>query len=258
MLFLNHRIANTIQFDIFTVQYSTIKQQLRKNDLIATLVTGRDGTATTEALYLGAYYAKEKFAPDGWVLDKDTHDIVLTYDANSPSIFIQSETVSDMPQKGRISVSKYDETTGRLISVPAKYGVYAASDIVVNGDVKYTADTLVDTITTNNGKGLSNLLYLGRYYLKELTAPEGFNKNNNTYYVTLLYHGQDVSVFTEEIKDYDVPQYGKINITKIDEETGDLLLAPVRFNIIAAEDIIVNGDLLHFKGEIVASLTTLL
>ena len=229
-----------------------------KGDLIATLVTGHDGTATTEALYLGAYYVKEKFAPDGWVLDKDIHDIVLTYDANSPSIFIQSETVSDMPQKGRISITKYDETTGKTIAAPAKYGVYAASDIVVNGDVKYTADTLVDTVTTSdNGKGLSNLLYLGRYYLKELSAPEGFNKNNNTYYVTLLYHGQDVSVFTEEIKDYDTPQYGKINITKIDEETGDLLLAPVRFNIIAAEDIIVNGDLLHFKGEIVASLTTL-
>lgn len=229
-----------------------------KDDLIATLVTGRDGTATTEALYLGTYYVKEKRAPEGYVLDKNTHDVVLTYDANSPSIFVQSETVSETPQKGRISVAKYDETTGKLISAPAKYGVYAASDIIVNGDVKYKADTLVDTITTSdNGKGFSNLLYLGRYYVKELSAPEGFNKNDNTYYVTLLYHGQDVSVFTEEIKDYDTPQYGKINITKVDGETGELLLTPVRFNVYAAEDVVVNNELLYFKGEMVDSVTTM-
>lgn len=228
------------------------------NDLIATLVTGNDGTATTDTLYLGTYYVKEKTAPYGYVLDTETHDITLTYDANSSAVFFQSESVTDVPQKGRISVTKYDEETGRAIAASAKYEVYAAEDIVVNGEVKYTADSLVDTITTsNNGKGTSNPLYLGRYYVKELTAPEGYNKNNNTYYVTLLYRGQSVSVFTEDIKDYDVSQKGKINITKVDGETGELLLTPVRFNVYAAEDVVVNNELLYFKGEMVDSVTTM-
>lgn len=228
------------------------------NDLVATLVTGNDGTATTDALYLGEYYVKEKTAPEGYVLDKEAHDITLTYDANSSEVFFYSETVSDMPQKGRISVTKYDSETNNTIAASAKYGVYAAEDIVVNGVLKYKADSLVDTIeTSNNGKGTSDTLYLGRYYVKEIEAPYGYNKNDNTYYVTLLYHGQNVSVFNEDIKDYDVSQKGQINITKIDEETGNLLLSPVRFNIYAAEDIIVNEEMLYFKGEFVTSVTTL-
>ena len=118
-----------------------------------TLTTGENGKALSNALYLGEYSLKEVSAPTGYVLNKDNHNVSLKYDGQKAEVYIQSETVSNMPQKGIIEISKIDAETDRPIIKGAVYGVYASTDIVVNGDVKYKKDQLVDKVSTDNGKG---------------------------------------------------------------------------------------------------------
>lgn len=58
----------------------------------------------------------------------------------------------------------------------AVYDVYAYEDIIMaNGNVRYAKDSLVTTITTDrNGYGISEKLDLGKFYVKERIAPEGY------------------------------------------------------------------------------------
>lgn len=224
---------------------------------VGTLTTGENGKALSNALYLGEYYLKEVSAPTGYVLNKDNHNVSLKYDGQKAEVYIQSETVSNMPQKGIIEISKIDAETDRPIIKGAVYGVYASTDIVVNGDVKYKKDQLVDKVSTDNGKGASKKLYLGTYYVKELTAPEGYNKNNNVYYVPLMYQGQDVSIFTFKVTDKDVSQKGRITVTKTDSETNKTVKdLTTEFEVYAKSDIIVNGEILYSAGQLVTTIMT--
>lgn len=227
------------------------------NTLVDTLVTDKAGKAMSTELYLGEYYLKEVTAPYGYVLDTKQYDVTLSYDANASEVFVQTESISDIPQKATITVTKTDAETNKTISAPAKYGVYAKEDIIVNGDVKYKANQLVDTLTTNkNGKAVSKELYLGTYYVKELEAPNGYNKNNNTYFVPLLYKDQNITVFNFDVDDKDISQKGKISVSKTDSETGNKINLTATFEIYARNKVVVNGDVKYNAGQLVATLNT--
>lgn len=254
----NKALSNAV-FDIYAREdiIANGVTMFKAGTKVGTLTTGENGKALSNALYLGEYYLKEVSAPTGYVLNKDNHNVSLKYDGQKAEVYIQSETVSNMPQKGIIEISKIDAETDRPIIKGAVYGVYASTDIVVNGDVKYKKDQLVDKVSTDNGKGDSKKLYLGTYYVKELTAPEGYNKNNNVYYVPLMYQGQDVSIFTFKVTDKDVSQKGRITVTKTDSETNKTVKdLTTEFEVYAKSDIIVNGEILYSAGQLVTTIMT--
>ena len=227
------------------------------NTKVDTLTTDENGKATSVELYLGEYYVKEETAPYGYALDDTAYDVTLSYDGEKSEVFTQISRVSDLPQKATIEVSKKDAETNKLIIASAKYGVYARDDIFVNGDLKYSKDQLVSTISTTNGKGKSIPLYLGTYYVKEVEAPEGYNSNTNIYYVPLMYQGQNVTVFNFDISDKDFSQKGKIKITKTDKETGKTIESLVtEFEVFARNKIIVNGETIYDAGQLVTALKT--
>ena len=111
---------------------------------------------------------------------------------------------------GTVSISKQDADTntntpqGNAKLSGAKYGVYDDSD------------NLLTTITTNDsGKGTSETLNrLGRFYLKETTAPEGYLLDNNKYYFDIT---EDSLNKTVVVKDSVIK--GNIKVTKQDSET---------------------------------------
>lgn len=228
------------------------------NTKVDTLMTDENGKATSVNLYLGEYYVKEENAPYGYALDDTHYDVTLSYDAEKAEVFTQTSRVSDLPQKATVEVIKKDAETERLIIAPAKYGVYARDDIFVNGDLKYSKDELVSNITTENGRGKSIPLYLGTYYVKELEAPNGYNGNTNTYYVPLMYQGQNVTVFNFDVTDKDFSQKGKIKITKTDAETNETINSLVsEFEVYARNKIIVNGETIYNAGKLVTTVKTI-
>ena len=76
------------------------------------------------------------------------------------------------------------------------FEIYADENITMpDGTIRYTKDTLVDTITTGKkGTATSKQLYLGRYRVVEKTAPYGFVLNRTVNHIELTYAGQNEKV----------------------------------------------------------------
>ncbi len=61
--------------------------------------------------------------------------------------------------------------------------------------LRYHKGDVVDTVTTDNdGFAKSKELYLGKYTVTEIKAPEGMVINKEPHSVELTYAGQDVAV----------------------------------------------------------------
>ena len=158
-------------------------------------------------LHLGKYYVKETNAPEGYLLNTKEFDTELKYkDANTKVIYIDVNGIKDEEPTGTITIIKKDSETG---SVPqgdatfngAVYKVYANEDIYNKAKTKkfYSNGDLVATRTMNEKGETEDItnLPLGKYVVKEETAPIGYMLDKNTYNVELKYKDQYTKVITD-------------------------------------------------------------
>ena len=188
---------------------------------IDTFYTTTDGELITpQPLEYGeGYTLVEVQAPYGYVLDSNPipFDIVQRNSEEESGIPVIKVECSNIAQKGTITVSKSGEVFSGVSSsqgvyqpifavdslAGAVYEVTAAEDIVTtDGTVRAKKGEIVDTLTTGkDGEGKSKNLYLGRYEVKEVTAPQGMVVNGTPHIVELAYAGQDIFV-TETATDF--------------------------------------------------------
>ena len=78
----------------------------------------------------------------------------------------------------------------------AVYEITAAEDIyTLDGTLRASKGEVVDTVTTGaDGTAKSKELYLGKYEVKEITAPFGMVLNDEIHSVELVYAGQNMAV----------------------------------------------------------------
>ena len=131
----------------------------------------------------------------------------------------------------------------------AVYQVIASEDIVTaDGTVRASAGDIVAELTTDeNGYSETDLLYLGKYEVKEITAPYGYVLNSEPQLVELVYAGQEVTVRDTVnaafVNDY---QGVEINLEKVMENdelfgiSAENCYSNVRFGLFAAEEIIAS------------------
>ena len=102
----------------------------------------------------------------------------------------------------------------------AVYEITAAEDIVtLDGTVRAKKGDVVDTVTTDKeGKTVSKELYLGKYEVKEITAPYGMVLNDKANKVELTYAGQEVEITETETSFYNERQRVQINLNKVMEQ----------------------------------------
>lgn len=207
-----------------------------------------------EALPYGNYEIIEQNACCGYVLDSSP--VPFKIDGSQTIVTVEKHNTS---QKGTITVSKSGEV---FSSVSESDGIYqpvyeikglqgavfeitAAEDIyTLDGTLRYAKGTVVDKITTGkDGNATSKQLYLGKYDIKEITAPYGMLVNDEIYTVELTYAGQDVSVTETTAEVYNERQKVEISLEKVlsqDEKfkigmNNEIL--SVQFELFADEDI---------------------
>lgn len=179
----------------------------KKGEFITKAITNDDGMVQFSNLHLGKYYVKETNAPEGYLLNNKEFDTELKYkDANTKVIYIDVTGIKDEEPTGTITIIKKDSETG---SVPqgdatfngAVYKVYAAEDIYNKAKTKkfYSNGDLVATRTMNEKGQTEDItnLPLGKYIVKEETAPIGYMLDKNTYNVELKYKDQYTKVITD-------------------------------------------------------------
>lgn len=120
----------------------------------------------------------------------------------------------------------------------------------------YAKGELVDTITSGtDGIAVSKQLYLGKYEIKEITAPHAMVLNDTVQTVELTYAGQEISVTEASGSLYNERQKVKVNLSKTLEQNelfgvgmnGEI--ANISFGLYAAEDVIAaDGTLIPADG----------
>ena len=201
---------------------------------IDTFYTTADGyLITPQPLEYGTGYSiVEVQAPYGYVLNSEPVYFDVTQDgsAEESGITVIEVVRSNMAQKGTITVSKsgevftsVSENNGMYQPVfavqgleGAVYEITAAEDIyTLDGTLRASKGEVVDTITTGtDGTAKSKELYLGKYEVKEITAPYGMVLNDEIHAVELVYAGQNIAVTETETSFYNERQRVEIDLVK--------------------------------------------
>ena len=175
----------------------------KKGDVVATITTGADGTATTEPLFLGKFEIREVTAPHGMILNGDTVTVELTYAGQEIKITTTSAAFVNERQKVEIDLSKVleqDEKYGigrnnEITSV--KFGLFATEDIAAADGKVIPKDGLIEAVTCDeNGKAVfaTDLPVGAKVYVKEIATDSHYILSDSTYPVTFEYAGQDTVV----------------------------------------------------------------
>ena len=201
---------------------------------IDTFYTTADGELITpQTLEYGKGYSLvEVQAPYGYVLNSEPvyFDVMQENSEIDSGITVIEVVRSNVAQKGTITVSKSGEVfssvneTGGLYQPVyavrglegAVYEISAAEDIyTLDGTLRASKGEVVDTVSTGaDGTAVSKELYLGKYEVKEITAPFGMVLNEETHTVELVYAGQNVAVTETATSFYNERQRVEIDLIK--------------------------------------------
>ena len=196
--------------------------------------TTADGELITpQTLEYGKGYSLvEVQAPYGYVLNSEPvyFDVMQENSEVDSGITVIEVVRSNMAQKGTITVSKSGEVFSSVNEAGglyqpvyavrglegAVYEITAAEDIyTLDGTLRASKGEVVDTVTTGaDGTAVSKELYLGKYEVKEITAPFGMVLNEETHTVELVYAGQNVAVTETATSFYNERQRVEIDLIK--------------------------------------------
>ena len=179
---------------------------VKKGTLIEKLTTGADGKAAFNAdLPIGfSYVVKEEQAPQGYLRNsKDVYTFKFSYTSDSKPKVSFTHTFVNERVKAKISLEKRDAETKQAVAQgdatleKAVYGLYARNDIVhpdgITG-VIYKAGEQVATLTTDkNGQASVDGLYLGDYYVKEISPSVGYLADETEHDLVCNYEGDLVA-----------------------------------------------------------------
>ena len=179
---------------------------VKKGTLIEKATTGADGKAAFNAdLPIGfSYVVKEEQAPQGYLRNsKDVYTFKFSYTSDSEPKVSFTHTFVNERVKAKISLEKRDAETKQAVAQgdatleKAVYGLYARNDIVhpdgITG-VIYKAGEQVATLTTDkNGQASVDGLYLGDYYVKEISPSVGYLADETEHDLVCNYEGDLVA-----------------------------------------------------------------
>lgn len=209
-----------------------------KGDVVDTITTDEDGTAKSKELYLGKYTVTETKAPEGMVINKDGHQVELTYAGQEVAVTETATSFYNERQKVKISLEKVleqDEAFGIGKNDELKnisFGLYAKEDIVSESGTVIPADGLIEIIgLAEDGTATAATdLPFGSYYIKEMATDEHYILNDEQYAFTFDYAGQDTETVEIKINDGKPIEnkliYGSVSGKKVDEN-GEVLAGAV-------------------------------
>ena len=223
--------------------------------------------------YGKGYSLVEVQAPYGYVLDSEPvyFDVEQSDSTEESGITVIEVVRSNLAQKGTITVSKSGEVFSSvsennglyqpIFAVSglegAVYEITAAEDIyTLDGTLRASKGEVVDTVTTGaDGTAKSKELYLGKYEVKEITAPFGMVLNDEIHSVELVYAGQNMAVTETATSFYNERQRVGIDLTKsleVDKNYGidnNGEIFDVTFGLYAEKDIVAaDGTVIPADG----------
>lgn len=201
-------------------------------DVADTITTTEAGKDASKELPLGRYELVEVSAPEGYMLDGAPHEVELRYADDHTAVVETNVTLGNGYLSTEITLEKEkedleiimdgDHVRQALVNIPGEgfvFGLFADEELRV-GDVTLTADMLVATGATDAAGKLAfvgNFPH-GAYYVKELSAPDGWTLNPAKFAVTLEPQAQSGGVIRVSLPEpvHDELIYTRVTLTKTD------------------------------------------
>ena len=179
--------------------YSTVKQMYAISD--------DKGLVSFEDVPYGVYELTEVIAPEGYVRSNDTYYVSIGgATADGITIGNAPDPWTNDPTEKEFTVEKVSADGGELLS-GAVFQVLDEGKKLIEGK----------TITTLNGGSGTVTLPLGKYFLQETAAPEGYELNEELIPFEVTTNGRN----TVTVKN--TPKTGSLTIQKADKDGKPLL-----------------------------------
>ena len=232
------------------------KTVVPKGTLIEKATTGADGKASYKAeLPINySYSIREIQAPELYLRNsEDTYTFTFKFTNDKEEKVNFSHTFTNKRVNATIDLVKEDSKTGNsaqgdAVFEGAIYGLYAREDINHpdgRSGVLYKKNEQVATLTTDKaGKASVSNLYLGKYYLKEITPPVGYLLDEEEHDVNCNYEGDQVeTVKRNTVSKEDVIKQPFQLIKAADNDKTDAdLLKGAGFSAYLISSLTVKGD----------------
>lgn len=203
----------------------------RNGEVVDTLETTADGTATTKPLYLGKYEITEVQAPINMVLNGEVIHVELVYAGQEVAITSTSASMYNERQKVEISLEKVLEkdeafdigNKDEMLSV--KFGLYAAEELVAADGKVIPKDGLIEIATCDKDGKLTfktDVPVGAKLYVQEVAKDKHYQVSDTKFYIEFEYAGQDVSIVHISVNNGETIENklirGSISGKKIDED----------------------------------------
>ena len=168
-------------------------------------------------------------APEGMVINKEAHEVELTYAGQEVAVTETATSFVNERQKVTVSLEKAIEKNdifniGNGDEVKnISFGLFAAEELVSTSGTSIPADGLIEIISlSENGKAVIKTdLPFGSYYVKELATDEHYILSDSKYPFTFSYAGQDTETVEIAVNDGKPIEnkliYGSVSGKKITE-----------------------------------------
>ncbi len=207
------------------------------------LTTDVNGEIHVSDLKPGYYYFKETKAPEGYELQNKKIEFEIKAE-ELKELAIVEVTNDKTPEEpeiflGEVRIRKMDsdEITNRL-----KGAVFALYKVEKGKDDKQIGELLT---TDNTGELVISKLDIGDYYLKEVQAPDGYEKTDKLYEFEIT---KDLIKAVENIlidvpNKKIVPELGSVSLVKTDKVDPKIFLEGAEFSLFKADGTLVDTGL---------------
>ena len=215
-----------VTFDVFAAEDikaadGVSEDYFKADEKVGTITTDSNGIAQMGDLPAGKYYVKEVKTAHGYVLDKEPRYVDLSYRDQDTPVITYDEKWQNARQKVKVTVLKKEKDTDRVLA-GGVFGLYTSEDIKnAKGEVLLEKDSLIEQRVTDE-KGqitfTADLPVDGKYYVKEIFAPDGFVTTDEVQEFTFEYAGEDQAEVSYDFTFENQPT--TVELTKTDLTTG--------------------------------------
>ena len=169
------------------------KTYYKKGELVTILVTDKDGYASIDNLPLGKYTLKEIKSANNNVLDPNTYEFELVYEDQYTEVVYKTFTLDNKYPKGELEFTKTDLVTGDPLP-DTKIEIFTEDGVKV-----------FEGRTDENGKIIITDLPVGKYFILESDAPDGYILNEEKMWFSITENGEIVKANMTNEKIVEVP-----------------------------------------------------
>lgn len=163
-----NELLENVKFNLYAKDNIIINNKIiyKKNELILTKTTNKEGIIIFDNLELGNYYIKEIETNNNYILDDKEYEISLKYKDEETSIIKEYIEIKNYLKRGKLVFYKIDSLTKEKLE-NAVIQIYKDNELIK------------EEVTNIDGLIELNNLLIGNYYIIEKEAPKGYIKSEN-------------------------------------------------------------------------------